>query len=114
MLEFLGGNRAYLKYISGTDLGTSILNLIELYYHALRDGGEKKADDSYTFFRQYEVAVKPIDIRNSMKFRLISRAKKRDVSYADAIGYSMADRLNMRFLTGDNAFRDLPNVEFVK
>lgn len=80
MLEFPGGNRACLKYISGTELGTSILNLIELHYHFLRDGGEKKADDSYRFFRQYEVAVKPIDIRNSMKFRLSSRARKTDVS----------------------------------
>jgi predicted nucleic acid-binding protein len=114
MLEFLGGNRAYLKYIPGTELGTSILNLIELYYHALRDGGEKKADDSYRFFRQYEMQVKPMDIRNSMKFRLSSRARKTDLSYADAIGYSMADRLNMKFLTGDNAFYDMPNVEFVK
>jgi hypothetical protein len=26
----------------------------------------------------------------------------------------MADRLNMKFLTGDNAFYDMPNVEFVK
>ena len=68
MLEFPGGNRAHLKYISGTELGTSILNPIELHYQVLRDGGEKKADDSYRFFRQYEVAVKPMDIRNSMKF----------------------------------------------
>ena len=49
-------------------MGAVGLNLIELHYHVLRDGGEKKADDSYRFFRQYEVAVKPMDIRNSMKF----------------------------------------------
>lgn len=34
------------------------------------------------------------------------------LSYADAIGYTLARDLGARFLTGDRAFRRLSNVEF--
>ena len=36
------------------------------------------------------------------------------LSYADAIGYVAAHRLDARFLTGDEAFRRLANVEFCR
>jgi hypothetical protein len=49
-----------------------------------------------------------------MKLRLSARARKVDFSYADAIGYAMSGRLRLRYLTGDDAFKGLPNVEFVK
>ncbi|MHB8585311.1 MAG: PIN domain-containing protein [Thermoplasmatota archaeon] len=35
-------------------------------------------------------------------------------SRVDALGYVLADRLGYRFLTGDSAFRNVPNVEFVR
>lgn len=35
------------------------------------------------------------------------------LSGADALGYVLAQREGLRFLTGDSAFRKLPGVEFV-
>jgi len=49
-----------------------------------------------------------------MKRRLELRKKKLDLSYADAIGYAVSLRLMLMFLTGDEAFKNLENVEFVK
>ena len=40
--------------------------------------------------------------------------KNKQLSIPDAIGYIIANRLNIKFLTGDEAFRNIENVEFVK
>ena len=42
------------------------------------------------------------------------RKIKRKPSYIDCIGYMVAKRLNIKFLTGDKDFEDLDNVKFVK
>lgn len=114
MMEYIGGNKSYEKYFSRLELKTSILNLMELYYHILRDAGEERADGSYMQFKQFEVSLSNEDVKEGMKFRLRSKASRLDISYADAIGYVVAERLGMKFLTGDDAFEELSNVEFVK
>ena len=38
----------------------------------------------------------------------------RKLSIPDAIGYTVARRLNIKFLTGDKDFEGMENVEFVK
>lgn len=114
-MEYLGGNKAYLKYFAPTTrLKTSILNLMELYFHVLRDAGEDVAESVYTQFKQHVSTLSDEDVKNGMKFRLRSMSKRLDVSYTDAIGYAMSERLGAKFLTGDNTFKQLPNVEFVK
>jgi len=42
------------------------------------------------------------------------KARRPRLSYADTIGYTAARRLGARFLTGDEAFRRLPDVEFCR
>ena len=38
----------------------------------------------------------------------------RNSSIPDAIGYTIAKKYNIRFLTGDKDFEGMENVEFVK
>jgi len=114
MIEYLRGNTNYLKYFSNSGLITSIMNLIELYFLVLREHGEKAAKDAYAVFRHYQAEIDDEDIRRGMKLRLRMKLDNIDLSYADAIGYVMAERLGARYLTGDDAFRTLPNVEFVR
>jgi predicted nucleic acid-binding protein len=115
LIEYLRGSKAYLKYFStDSELRTCILNLMELYFHVLQDAGEKAAEDSYTQFKQFNLPLIDEDIKAAMKFRLRSKSKRLDISYTDAMGYSISERLGTRFLTGDQAFKSLPNVEFVK
>jgi hypothetical protein len=40
--------------------------------------------------------------------------QKKKVSTIDCVGYSVANRLNIPFLTGDREFADLDNVQFVR
>lgn len=42
------------------------------------------------------------------------KLRRPKLSYADAIGYTMARRFGARFLTGDEAFRRLADVEFCR
>ncbi|MEM4240080.1 MAG: PIN domain-containing protein [Candidatus Woesearchaeota archaeon] len=110
VIELLKRNPVYLKY-GEFPLITTILNKIELTWWALNEHGEEFAD----ILRKSIVHVVEIDdevIRNAMLFR--KNHKKRDISNADAIGYAYALKNNIRFLTGDQQFKGLPNVEYVK
>jgi len=114
MMEFTGGNTRYRKYFESTPLFTSFLNLTELYYHALRDGGEESAQRLYLAFRRFAIELKEDDIFSGMRFRIRMKASGRGISHVDALGYAMAGRTGSLFLTGDAAFRGVPNVEFVR
>ena len=114
MREYLRGNKAYRKYFVGHELATSLLNLIELYYILLKDENEGVADKSFLAFKQYGIEITDNDVRRAMKFRLSCKANKENISYADAVGYTIAERLEAAFLTGDDAFEDKRGVEFVK
>lgn len=114
MREYLRGNAAYKPYFSGNELSTSLLNLIELYYILLKDEGEAEAEKAYLAFTEYELEIRDDDVKKGMKFGLACKARRENISYADAIGYSLAQRIGARFLTGDDAFKQKPRVEFVK
>lgn len=87
---------------------------METYYAVLRDYGEAAADRAYSAAAKYSVEFDDEDVKRSMKKRLELRRKKLNLSYADALGYILSFKLKVRFLTGDNAFKDLDNVELVK
>jgi predicted nucleic acid-binding protein len=42
------------------------------------------------------------------------KKEKKNLSYVDALGYIIAGKLGIKFLTGDNAFGGMENVEYVK
>ena len=54
------------------------------------------------------------DIKHGMRFRLEMKLKKKNLSYVDALGYIIAKKNKIKFLTGNNEFKNLENVEFVK
>ena len=93
---------------------TSLLNLIELYYAVLRDNDEAEADRVYSALRRRAVEITDSDVREGMRFRMRQKARRVDLSYADAIGYAIAERRGSRFLTGDSAFSGIRGVEFVR
>ena len=113
MLEYLAGNKRYLKYFE-RDLHTSKLNLMELYFLVMRESGEDVADKAYATFRVFETGFDDEDVKEAMKMRLRLKAQKTNISYADALGYQLSRKLKTKFLTGDDAFKDLSDVEFVK
>lgn len=103
------GNPRYKRYLAA-ELRTSVWNLVELYLASLRDRGEAEARRLFDRFRS--IVVEPED---EWLFEAMAlKARRPKLSYADTIGYTIARRLGARFLTGDEAFRRLPDVEFCR
>ena len=110
-IEILKGNESYRKYI-GAEIVTTKLNIFELYFKIIKEKNEKVADE---VFDKYFLFAKDFDeevIKLAVKLKI--EINKRDVSMTDCIGYVMAKQYDIKFLTGDDAFKDLDNVEFVK
>jgi len=110
IIELLKGNPNYKSYIN-TEMVTTKLNLFEVSYFLLRDFGEKKASE---FLRKYSNSIVDFNVEviiEAAKFKLRSRA---GLSMVDCIGYVLAKFLGIKFLTGDDEFKNLDNVEFVK
>jgi|SRR3989338_5135782 len=111
LAEISLGNPNYKNYIKSGVVLTK-LNLFEIYYGLLRDVGEKEAKNFLERYYQCSVDFYKEDIQEAAKLKL--KLKKKNVSMTDCIGYAVAKRLNIRFLTGDKEFEYLDNVEFVK
>lgn len=113
IIEFLKGNKNYIKFFKKKNI-TTRLNLMELYYRILREFDKKAADKFYAMFLACVVDFDDNLIKEAMKFRLKMKKGGKDISYTDAIGYLVAKKNKVKFLTGDEEFRRLPNVKFVK
>ena len=112
IIEFLKGSKKYQKYFK-KDLGiTTKLNLMELYYAYIED--EDYANEVYDAYSEIAVEISDDQIKKSMKVRSDLKNMKLNISYVDAIGYSISFDSGIKFLTGDKEFKNLPNVEFVK
>ena len=111
LIEIIRGNKNYFNYINSRIIITSFI-LAELCYSSIRLYGTKKA---YEYVDKYSRFVEKIDkevIKEAMNFRYMN--VKKDMSITDCIGYILAKKLNIKFLTGDKEFKDLLNVEYVK
>jgi predicted nucleic acid-binding protein len=111
LIEIIHGSPSYESY-KECFIITTKQNLMELHYNILRIYGEKYADFSYGYFLKFVREVEDEVIKEANKFKFIN--KKRKLSYVDCIGYIMAKRLGIKFLTGDKQFEDQEDVEFVK
>ena len=112
IIEFVNGNPKFKNYFLNAEGVTTLYNVMEVYYSALRTKDEKKAKILLEFLRPLTIHPDFDDIEESMKFRLYH--KKNKLSYTDCIGYILAKKYGVKFLTGDEGFRNLPNVEFIK
>ncbi|MBI4980317.1 PIN domain-containing protein [Candidatus Woesearchaeota archaeon] len=111
LIEITGGNPNYKLYV-GNILLTTKFNLIELYYHFLHDYSKETADHYLQVYSSCLIPITNTSIQYGMEFKLNHKQEK--LSYADCIGYALAQELGIPFLTGDQKFASKENVEFVK
>ena len=111
LFEIVQGNPRFESFMD-IPLTTSFMNLIEFYWALCRDSGDKRARLEYLRLRGACIDILDEDVFEAMRFRLEHRKKR--FSYADSIGYILARRKGLRFLTGDRAFQGMENVEFVR
>lgn len=112
ILEIIKGNVNYKNYLKNVGIVTTKLNLMELYYRLYVLHGFETAELYYQKYNPFVIEVDDSIIKKSMIFKAENRNK--DLSYVDCIGYIFAMENNIKFLTGDEQFRDMPNVDFVK
>ena len=111
MIELIKTNPSYAVFLE-EPVTTTKFNLAEVFYILLSEMGEEKARTEFAKFKDFEVDVTDEILIKAMKFRL--KNKKKGFSYTDCIGYIFALENKLKFLTGDDAFKGLENVEFVK
>ncbi|MBS3056013.1 MAG: PIN domain-containing protein [Candidatus Aenigmarchaeota archaeon] len=107
--EIIRGNPSYEKYKHMTIL-TTVFNLVELNYGLKRQKGRQIADRYLDLYESHTVPITSGDIKQATELKL----RKKVMSFADVIGYVMARKYGVKFLTGDEDFRGMKNVEFVK
>jgi predicted nucleic acid-binding protein len=111
LIEILKGNQNYAPFLNCFVITTKI-NLFEVYYHFLREQNDTQAREFLTAY--YPVAI-DFDQETIAEAALFKREnKKKNLSLVDCIGYVLAKRYGIRFLTGDKEFEDVDKVEFVK
>jgi predicted nucleic acid-binding protein len=113
IIEFLDKNQKYKKYFTEHKGILTALNLMEVSYSLLKHFGFKSTAKHLEPFLPYVVSFDLSDIDGAMKLRVDLEKKKLNISYVDALGYYLANRHEVKFLTGDMHFKDLDNVEFV-
>ena len=107
--EIIRGNPDYKRYEEVNAL-TTIFNLAELNYGLKKEKTEKIADEITEKYRTFLVDVTLDDIKEAMNLKI----KNKQLSIPDVIGYIISKKFNAKFLTGDECFKEMANVEFVK
>ncbi len=112
LFEIVEGNKNYKQYLTKVAIITTKLNLMELHYGLLNKYGRDIANRYYDIFLIFSIDIDDDIIKKANEFRL--SLKKKRLSYIDCVGFTIAKTRNIKFLTGDEQFRYLANVEFVK
>jgi len=113
VLAYLSDNPNYRVFFEENDGILTKMNLMEIYYRSLEVHGLQAAAQIVKAFAKYVVDFGIADIEGAMKLRLKLKKKGHDISYADAMGYYLAQKSDIKFLTGDKWFKGLERVEFV-
>ena len=111
LVEVVKGNPNYNRF-SENSFVTTTLNASEFYYFLLSNLTENKVNEIFNKFNFSYIEIDEESAIEGAKFR--KKNYKRDLSYADCLGYILAKKKGLNFLTGDEFFKDVENVEFVR
>tara|TARA_Y100000310_G_scaffold344854_1_gene460029 strand:- start:12439 stop:12801 length:363 start_codon:yes stop_codon:yes gene_type:complete len=110
--SFIESHKANSRYekFKGKAIITTKMNLMEFHYTLLREVGKNLADIHLRYLQKFivEFEIEHIKLANQL------RRKYKNLSYVDCLGYIVALANQVPFVTGDQAFKNLPNVEFIK
>lgn len=109
--EIIKENKNYLPYLN-SEIITTKLNLFELFHGFMKDKNEELAKVSLEKYYPFAVDFDNEVIIEAAKMK--AQLNVRKLSMTDCIGYCLSKQLGIKFLTGDEQFKDLDNVEFVK
>ncbi len=114
LIESLKGNVQFKNRLIKKGFITTRLNLLELFYDAVKEGQEENGEEYYNSLLPNVVEIEDETIKKAAKLRYELKKSGKNVSYIDVIGYQIAIERRIKFITGDKEFKDLENVEFLK
>lgn len=108
------GSRAYKPYFAAGKLATTALNLVEFAYGLRRRRLARELDALLPPL--FDLVVEPERgvVAEAARFKAERLEAGAKCSFVDAWGYATARSLAVPFLTGDEAFRGVPGVKFLK
>jgi len=112
LVEISKGNPRYKPYTGGIKIMLNKLNLLEYVYFLIREKREHQINDVFNELTKFNVDYNDDILVKAAKMKY--KFSKEKLSFIDCIGYFLAKKHNVKFLTGDNKFKDKENVEFVK
>lgn len=107
--EIVNGNPNYKKYENASVI-TSIFNLAEFNYGLKKEYKDEISDELTEKYKIFLVDVTLDDVKKAMDLKI----KNKKLSIPDVIGYTLSLKHNVKFLTGDEEFKKIDNVEFVQ
>ena len=110
-IEIIRKNPSYERFLDAR-IRITWLNLLEIAYIVRIQLGLESAREAFQHFREFVVEVPDGVVLEAIDFR--ARMRNKSFSYADCLGYVLAMKRKLTFLTGDDAFKTLPGVIFVK
>src|SRR3989344_7399724 len=108
LIELMLSNPSYEKY-KNFPVKISILNIAEIYSIILRNKSKDEADKWFENYNFELLEIFPKTMAKAVYFRFM---RKNNISLTDAAGYILSLENNLKFLTGDSKFENMPNVEF--
>ncbi len=114
IIEILKGNENYRPYQAATLVATEF-NICEVAFAVCRDYPDK----THTIMervRKMLVLKQTTDegYCSGAAMRRVTTSAGRKLSTIDCVGYSVARRFQIPFLTGDREFEDIDDVEYVR
>lgn len=114
IIEILKGNENYRPYQAATLVATEF-NICEVAFAVCRDYPDK----THMIMERVRkmVVLKQTtdeDYCSGAAMRRVTTSAGRKLSTIDCVGYSVARRFQIPFLTGDREFEDIDDVEYVR
>lgn len=115
IVEIFSGNPNFEEFKSVQGVCT-VFNAAEAYFIFQSKNRKDLARNALILTYKNLVDLPPELIAKAMDFRAEFNAKNRKqaLSCADAIGYTYAQENGLEFVTGDDAFKGLKGVRFLK
>ena len=111
LVEIGEGNPRF-SFLLNEDYVIADIALAEFYGVLLRGKGLAVADAWKQRYEPYCVALSFSSLIEAVKFRFAN--KHLGLSFFDAVGYAFSQENGYTFVTGDQAFKGMKGVKFVK
>ena len=112
LVEIGKENPNYNLYKNNKKIVLNKLNIMEFCYFLFRENRKAEAQNMFNELIKFNVEIPDNIFLEAIKMKY--NYKERRLSYVDCLGYCTAKQMKIKFLTGDEKFKDISNVEFVK